>query len=426
MKRSFLAVALSAVLASSLLTLAPGAATSGLPADYEAFQDCSEVTNTWCEVSFQIDYNGDGTYEDPKPADAVRADVYLFGQAYGYPSMTWDVRRDGMRQELAPNLPEGTAFKIVVNTGDWQPGTSSFSMWKTIGFSTVQVGTDWITTFEAKTQHWNFALNCSIDDCTAPTDQMEYASFGQGILLGNDPTTEWSKLFAGMWVSSNATSTQHPWYDPATMTWHMDLAGPPYTSTLDVNVASFSAFIPDAAALSAYGIDPTALPNQMQVTRTDGTTSTTLAASITHVTTPCQRCSDRYPCNFFHQRHASAASRARCCVCSTVAAAHDLNEVPRPEANDQTQSEAARRCIRQQDPHFRQDCNLHGLQGQICNRLQGCMSQRPQHEDGFVQDNNVVVQEFVIRSMDLSGTRIQRCRRHHVTGSEGADQVGGY
>ena len=280
---SFLVV-LSIALAG--LVIPAKASTVTMPPDFIAFPRCAvaEVTQM-CVESFEVDDDNDGEFQAIESGNDLSASAYLFDSASGTPSFALFILYQE-NQELVERLPLGSDISVVVNTRDWKPSSQGFSTSQITGFSQTEVDGEWITSMSMETLSMAFATNCYQEGCEDPQDRLDYSSKADFTLFHNSDQSAYSKLFDGMYISSNATSTIWPTYDSESMSWSVDTAGPPTTNGGDENIAYFNSFFPDSAIISAYGADPDSMVGVFKVTRKDGNQVVEQEVIITRVTQP--------------------------------------------------------------------------------------------------------------------------------------------
>lgn len=284
----------SGTIAVTLLAL-PAAANSatdpiaGIPPtyrDYQEFPACNADVTTFCIASWGIDLDNSGTFTTPAADTYITFNAWIFSIAeFNSPGLSYELRVGGA-QELAPTVPLGTRFQFAINTGAFRPSPSLFTQAEVESFDVVNDNGNWITTGTFRTASWPFALGCEADsNCSNPTNQMDYQSFAQGVQFYEEPNIL-RNAKQGMWVSTNAATTGEIQFDRSTMTWTVELSGPARKADGSVNTLRYSTFIPDAFIRSAYGTTADVLATSLATTRTDASTTSSVAATITRVTSP--------------------------------------------------------------------------------------------------------------------------------------------
>ena len=256
-----------------------------MPEEWIDFQNCESAELTeMCVESFLVDVDQDGIWEDP--AETLSIHAYLFDiQPDNTASLAIYIRNNN-NQELSPTLPTGTNIFISLNTRDWKPRSQAFSTSKVNSFLQVQNEGNWITQAEVSTSSMAFATDCTDEGCSNPTNRIDYVSKADFILFNLGEQTAYDTLFNGMYISSNATSTNWPSYDSTTMSWNVETSGPALTDGGDENIAYLNAFFPDTAIISAYGADPESMVGVFKVLRKDGNKTVEQEVNITRVTEP--------------------------------------------------------------------------------------------------------------------------------------------
>lgn len=286
MRKNLLFSALAIAIASSAILAPAKALTVEMPEEWENFPFCIDAAaNEMCVESFQVDDNNDSVYESIPAGDDLSANAYLFDINGEAASFALYINHLG-NQELSERLPLGSKIRVIVNTRDWKPSSQAFSTSKITDFSQVQENDEWVTTMGVETMSMAFATNCYQEGCEDPQNRIDYVSKADFILFNVDAQSAYEKLFDGMFISSNATSTMWPTYDSETMSWTVDTAGPPTTNRGDENIAYFNSFFPDSAIISAYGADPVSMVGVFKVTRKDGNQTVEQEVIITRVTEP--------------------------------------------------------------------------------------------------------------------------------------------
>jgi hypothetical protein len=286
---------IASVIVATVLLSGPATATAAsdptadIPSSYKDYQEfpmCDTTVTTFCISSWGIDLTNSGTFTIPASSTGITFKAWLFSIAeYKTPSLAYELRVNG-QQELAPTIPLGTAFQFVINTGAFKPSPSLFAKAEVQDFDVANENGNWITKGTLKTSSTAFALGCEADaNCSNPRNQIDYQSFAQGVQFYEEPNLLLDAK-RGMWVSTNAAVTGEIQFDRLTMTWSVDLSGPAKKADGSVNTLRYSTFIPDAFIQSAYGTTADVLANTLVTTRTDASVTTTVAATITRVTSP--------------------------------------------------------------------------------------------------------------------------------------------
>jgi hypothetical protein len=275
----------------SLPTAASSASdpTAGIPSSYKDYQEfpmCDSTVTTFCITAWGLDLDNDGTFTTPANSTGITFNAWLFSIAeYKTPGLAYELRVNG-NQELFPVVPFGTAFQFAINTGTFKPSPSLFTQAEVQDFDMTFENGNWISKGTFKTSSWPFALGCEADaNCSNPNSQRDYQSFSQGVQFYEEPNLLLESK-RGMWVSTNAAVTGEIQFDRELMTWSVDLSGPARKADGSVNTLRYSTFIPDAFIQFAYGTTADVLANTLVTTRTDGSVTSVLPATITRVTSP--------------------------------------------------------------------------------------------------------------------------------------------
>lgn len=286
-------LALGLLAMSSMITHSVASAAAdplaGIPAtykDYQSFPACSAAVTSFCIVSFGIDLNKDGVAETPDPNLKIALSAYLFSiKDWNTPSLGYEIYVDGS-QELSPTIPAGTVLTFAVNTGAFKPSPSLFTAAEVLLFDVNQVDGNWITTGTWKTAGYTFALQSSDNGVIEfVKNKRDYISTAGGVQFYEEPNTLLESK-KGMWVSTNASTTGEIQFNAATMTWNVELGGPPKKVDGTINVLRYSTFLPDTFIQYAYGTTPDVLSTALTMTRTDKDVTTKVDATITRVEGP--------------------------------------------------------------------------------------------------------------------------------------------
>ena len=284
-KHLLLAFTMVALVSTAILSPAK-ALTVQMPAQWENFPYCSDAdANQMCVVSFEVDDDNDGNFDAIGPMDTLTANAYVFDIKDDDASFALYINYLG-NQELSPRLPLGSKVRVVINTRDWKPASQAFSTSKVTTFTQESENDEWITTMGVETSSMAFATECYQEGCDNPQNRIDYESKADFLLFNLDSQTAYDRLFDGMYISSNATSTTWPSYSSETMSWTVDTAGPRTTAGGDENIAYFNAFFPDSAIIAAYGADPESMIGIFKVLRKDGNATVEQEVIISRVTEP--------------------------------------------------------------------------------------------------------------------------------------------
>lgn len=286
-------LAASAVVTHSIAFALVPNPTEGIPAsykDYEQFPACSATVTTFCVASWGVDLNNDGVFETPAASLNISFKAWIYNiEGYKAPGLVYEleVNRPGgvpRFQELAPEIPVGTAATFAINTGAFRPSPFLFANSDVNQIDVNQVDGNWITTGVIRTYSYSVAFGCE-DNCDNPTRTSDYKSFAQGVLNYESPgTLRDSKK--GMWVSSNASLTGGLVFDQTELIFSVDLLGPAKRPDGTDNVLKYSAFLPDAFIQLAYGTTADVLATSLSTTRTDRGVTTKVTSTATRVTAP--------------------------------------------------------------------------------------------------------------------------------------------
>ena len=286
-------LAASAIIPHSIASAADPDPTEGIPAsykDYDQFPACSESVKTFCVASWGVDLNGDGVFETPNSNLNISFKAWVYNiKDYKAPGLVYELevnRPSGVPrfQELAPEIPVGTAATFVINTGAFRPSPYLFASSDVNQIDVNQVDGNWITSGVIRTYSYTAAIGCE-DDCNHPTSTTDFHSFAQGVLNHESPgTLRDSKK--GMWVSSNASVTSGFVFDQTELTFSVDLLGPAKRPDGTDNTLKYSAFLPDTFIQFAYGTTADVLATSLSTTRTDLGVTTKVASTSTRVTSP--------------------------------------------------------------------------------------------------------------------------------------------
>jgi hypothetical protein len=283
----------SAVIPHSIASAADPDPTEGIPAlykDYEQFPACSSSVTTFCVASWGVDLNGDGVFETPDAKLNISFKAWIYNiKEFKQPGLVYELevnRPSGIPafQELAPEIPVGTAATFAINTGPFQPSPFLFASSDVNQIDVNQVDGNWITTGIIRTYSYTAAIGCE-DNCDKPTSTYDYRSFAQGVLNYETPgTLRDSKK--GMWVSSNASLTGGLVFNQTDLTFSVDLLGPAKRPDGTDNTLKYSAFLPDSFIQFAYGTTADVLATSLSTTRTDSGVTTAVKSTATLVTGP--------------------------------------------------------------------------------------------------------------------------------------------
>jgi hypothetical protein len=262
----------------------PGAADpttrqAALPGDRENFPPCSAERRRFCVVSFEMEIAGSGLFGEPPEGLVVETE--LWSGWVDRDSFNLQVLRSdefNVFQELAPAAPAGAALRVVVNTGSWEPPPTMSSSARVQEWSRALGSDGWTMTFELRTNGSSISTLCTLEDCTVERGEIDFISRASATVWGIPPnfTPEQAetvrRLETGSWVATNASSFTNGYYDSVNRAINFDLAGPHRTSMGELNRGFFSAFVPDALIVDAWGADPEALAaaNGLILIRSDG------------------------------------------------------------------------------------------------------------------------------------------------------------
>ena len=286
-------LAASAVVPHSITSAADPDPTADIPAsykDFDQFPACSATVATFCVASWGVDLNSDGVFETPNASLNISFKAWLYSiKDYKTPGLVYELevrRPSGVPafQELAPEIPVGTAASFAINTGAFRPSPELFASSDVNHIDVNQVDGNWITTGIIRTYSYTAAIGCE-DDCNHPTSTYDYKSYAQGVLNYESPgTLRDSKK--GMWVSSNASVTSGLVFNQTDLTFSVDLLGPAKRPDGTDNILKYSAFLPDTFIQLAYGTTADVLATSLSTTRTDLGVTTKVTSTATRVTDP--------------------------------------------------------------------------------------------------------------------------------------------
>lgn len=284
-------LAASAVVPHSIASASAPDPTEGIPAsyqDYEQFPACSSSVTSFCVASWGVDLNRDGVFETPDASLNISFKAWIYNiKDYKAPGLVYEleVNRPGgvpEFQELAPEIPVGTAATFAINTGAFRPSPFLFASSDVNQIDVNQIDGNWITTGVIRTYSYTAAIGCE-EDCANPTRTYDFRSFAQGVLNYESPgTLRDSKK--GMWVSSNASVTGGLVFNQTELTFSVDLLGPAKRPDGTDNTLKYSAFLPDTFIQLAYGTTADVLATSLSTTRTDLGVTTTVQSTATRVT----------------------------------------------------------------------------------------------------------------------------------------------
>ena len=286
-------LAASAVLPHSIASASDPDPTADIPSsykDYDQFPVCSASVTTFCVASWGVDLNNDGVFETPDASLNISFKAWIYNiKDYKAPGLVYELevnRPSGVPafQELAPEIPVGTAATFAINTGAFRPSPELFASSDVNYIDVNRVDGNWITTGVIRTYSYTAAFGCE-DDCDNPTSTSDYKSFAQGVLNYESPgTLRDSKK--GMWVSSNASLTGGLVFNQDELTFSVELLGPAKRPDGTDNVLKYSAFVPDTFIQFAYGTTADVLASSLSTTRTDLGVTTKVTSTATRVTAP--------------------------------------------------------------------------------------------------------------------------------------------
>ncbi|MSV37482.1 MAG: hypothetical protein F2916_05450 [Actinobacteria bacterium] len=286
-------LAASAVVPHSIASAVDPDPTADVPSsykDFDQFPACSATVTTFCVASWGVDLNNDGVFETPDASLNISFKAWIYNiKDYKQPGLVYELevnRPSGVPafQELAPEIPVGTAATFAINTGAFRPSPELFASSDVNYIDVNQVDGNWITTGVIRTYSYTAAIGCE-DDCNNPTSTYDYKSYAQGVLNYESPgTLRDSKK--GMWVSSNASVTGGLVFDQTALTFSVDLLGPAKRPDGTDNILKYSAFVPDTFIQFAYGTTADVLATSLSTTRTDSGVTTKVTSTATRVTAP--------------------------------------------------------------------------------------------------------------------------------------------
>ena len=254
-----------------------------LPADYAPLPECVDATSRFCVSAFNVDPSGTGSMTKP-PGD-IHLDAHFFSDGT---SFSFHILKDGNDQNLAPTLPVGSIIEATANTGSWKPPTSLTAKGSDIAWSrSYSAATGWTLTVRLKTIAYSAGSNCDTDDCSAPTNIRDFASFAQATAFADSPTTgaQEAAVLAqsqGAWTATNASSFSPPWFDLEKRTINIELAGPHLTAAGVQNDGLFQSFIPKALVAGLWDSSPQELisTDSLLLKKTEDKTTTTAAPKV--------------------------------------------------------------------------------------------------------------------------------------------------
>jgi hypothetical protein len=283
----------SAVIPHSVVSAAEPDPTEGIPAtykDFDQFPACSASVTTFCIASWGLDLNNDGVFETPDANRNISFTAWIYSiKDYKTPGLVYELevhRPSGVPafQELAPEIPVGTAVTFAINTGAFRPSPELFASSDVDHIDINQVNGNWITTGFIRTYSYTAAMGCE-EDCNHPTSTYDYHSYAQGVFWYESPSTLRDSK-RGMWVSSNASNTGGLVFNEKELTFSVDLLGPAKRPDGTDNILKYSAFLPDTFIQFAYGTTADVLATSLSTTRTDFGVATKVLSSATRVTGP--------------------------------------------------------------------------------------------------------------------------------------------
>jgi len=294
MKLSKVSIVGALALAFSSL-VAPSQASVTYPIEFAEFPACSAPSSTNCYSNPEVKLPGESDWSTPPSEIYFRISGFDIARS---PSLVIDMRRNYGYigdQDLSPVLPYGTEIKVDVNTGTWQPNPQANGVSVVRSFSQAKDSNqNWITSVHFSTINWSPASNCYIeenfaDSCLNPGTPGEfdeqgfwedYQSFAQvvfwGVELSADAETlAQRRLWDGMIISSNASSSGSPYFDQASSSWIIKTAGPGrYKDGTTTNWLYFQAFIPDRSIEALLGTPAGESLSSISFTRQDANTAT--------------------------------------------------------------------------------------------------------------------------------------------------------
>lgn len=198
----------------------PAARQAPLPPAREDFPPCSSERREFCIVSFEMDIGGSGLWS--APPDGIVVEAELWASWEDRDSFNLDLRSnvppDSFSQELAPTVPAGTAVRIVVNTGSWEPPPTMSSSARVQEWSRALGADGWTMTFELATNGSSVATGCSTSECTVERGEVDYSSRASAVVWGIWPglsaeEVAVQELSTGAWVATNASAFSNGYYD---------------------------------------------------------------------------------------------------------------------------------------------------------------------------------------------------------------------
>ena len=303
MKLSKLSIIGSIAIAATAL-VAPAQAAPAYTPNFQAWPSCSQSRTVYCVEDFKSDTDGNGTTTWRSVPSGVTVESYFFNRDGEnlIPSFAFNVK-NADSQELAPALPAGSKLHTVFNLGNVNPRVDFSNATATVlKWDSEQVDGNWVLTIDLKTLPYSFATECwpwsdpwsdpdtqeSGDYCTNPRHRVDYESYAQVAIWANtqEPSHPENSPQSGVWVSNNATGGESPSLDATTLTMTMNYAGPPTKIDGSPNYISAQAFFPDSTLSGLYGVDPASISSMSSftVTRTDGSSTSSVTATLTRVT----------------------------------------------------------------------------------------------------------------------------------------------
>lgn len=334
---------------SSLVSPARAAVT--YPTEFADFPVCSAPTTTNCYSNPQVKLPSETDWATPPSNVYFRIAGFDIANS---PSLVIDMHLDNTygNQDLSSVLPYGTEIKVDVNTGSWQPNPQANGVSVVRSFSQTQDSNqNWITSVHFSTINWSAASNCNIEEnfaesCLNPGTVSEfdpqdfwfdYDSLAQVVFWGvelsaNAETIAQRRLWDGMIISSNASSSGSPYFDQASSSWIIKTVGPGrYKDGTTTNWLFFQAFIPDRSVEALLGMPAGESLSSISFTRQDAnaaTASTPSGSRIERVTGGILITMPRYtfdpnpgtPPSVYSVRNVAAARKADSFAPSFVAA----------------------------------------------------------------------------------------------------------
>lgn len=274
--------------------VAPSQASVTYPTEGATFSECSAPTNTNCYSNPQVKRPGETDWSTPPSNIYFRIAGFDIANS---PSLVIDMRLNSEcgQQDLSAALPYGTEIKVEINTGTWQPNSQANGVSVVRSFCQAKdLNQNWITSVRFSTINWSAASNCYIaenfaDSCLNPGPPGEfdpqgfweaYQSFALVVFWGVErsadaETLAQRRLWDGMIISSNASSSGSPYFDQASSSWIIKTAGPGrYKDGTTTNWLYFQAFIPDRSIEALLGTPAGQSLSSISFTRQDANTAT--------------------------------------------------------------------------------------------------------------------------------------------------------